>query len=72
MIFPILSKKLRDGLELFSSGMEVESMADRRTVIDKLRRWMESTKGDAYQARNTPLVLSLEELNLLERRRENE
>jgi len=45
-------------------------MADRRTVIDKLRRWMESTKGDAYRARNTPLILSLEEVETLRKRRE--
>jgi len=47
-------------------------MADRRAIIDKLRRWMESTKGDAYQARNTPLVLSLEEIESLKRREKNE
>ena len=45
-------------------------MADRRTVIDKLRRWMESTKGDAYRARNTPLILTWKELEALRKRRE--
>ena len=45
-------------------------MADRRTVIDKLRQWAESTKGDAYLARNTPLILTWKELEALRKRRE--
>ena len=45
-------------------------MADRRTVIDKLRQWVDSIKGDAYRARNMPLILSPEEIKLLEKRRE--
>jgi len=45
-------------------------MTGKRIVIDKLRRWIEWTKNDAYRARNTPLILSLEEIKLLEKRRE--
>jgi len=46
-------------------------MADRRIVIDKLRQWVESTKGDAYRARNTLLILSPEEIEAL-RKKEGE
>jgi len=44
-------------------------MVDKRNVIGKLRRWMESTEGDAYQARNNPLILSPEEIEALRKRR---
>ena len=43
-------------------------MTGKRIVIDKLRRWIESTKNDAYRARNTPLILSPEEIKLLEKK----
>ena len=43
-------------------------MTGKRIVIDKLRRWIESTKNDAYRARNMPLILSPEEIKLLEKK----
>ena len=45
-------------------------MTGKRIVIDKLRRWIESTKNDAYRARNTPLILTWKELEALRKRRE--
>jgi len=46
-------------------------MADRKTtIINKLKQWMDSTKGDVYRARNTPLILTLEEIETLRKRRE--
>ena len=43
-------------------------MADRRTVIDKLRQWVDSIKGDAYRVRNNPLILTWKEFETLRKR----